>query len=184
MPIGLEFWFGVAIIDLWGKFSQMIGHCIETIAEAARAAGGQVGPNGPMTERSAALKVALGESFPIRDLRVAHYPDPTDAAGLVRTVAAYKTTLLVTTPTFLSYMFGVAKPRDLASLRIIVTGTGVDDIVGGNGRDTVDYADRSGAVTVWGKGSKERRVPITEPAAVRLSSVDTAWAIPKSVTLT
>ena len=55
-------------------------------------------------------------------IRVAHYPDPTDAAGLVRTVAAYKTTIVVTTPTFLSYMFGMARPEDLASLRIIVTG--------------------------------------------------------------
>ena len=55
-------------------------------------------------------------------IRVAHYPDPTDAAGLVRTVAAYKTTIVVTTPTFLSYMFGAARPEDLASLRIIVTG--------------------------------------------------------------
>ena len=42
--------------------------------EAARAAGGQVGPSGPMTERSASLKVALGESFPIRDLRVDFSP--------------------------------------------------------------------------------------------------------------
>ena len=55
-------------------------------------------------------------------IRVAHYPDPTDAAGLVRTVAAYKTTIVVTTPTFLSYMFGAALPEDLASLRVIVTG--------------------------------------------------------------
>jgi len=55
-------------------------------------------------------------------IRVAHYPDPTDAAGLVRTVAAYKTTIVVTTPTFLSYMFGAARPEDLASLRIIVSG--------------------------------------------------------------
>ncbi len=55
-------------------------------------------------------------------IRVAHYPDPTDAAGLVRTVAAYKTTIVVTTPTFLSYMFGAARPADLASLRIIVSG--------------------------------------------------------------
>ena len=43
-------------------------------------------------------------------IRVAHYPDPTDAAGLVRTVAAYKTTIMVTTPTFLSYMFAAARP--------------------------------------------------------------------------
>ncbi len=55
-------------------------------------------------------------------IRVAHYPDPTDAAGLVRTVATYKTTIVVTTPTFLSYMFGAAKRDELASLRVIVTG--------------------------------------------------------------
>jgi uncharacterized Ntn-hydrolase superfamily protein len=42
--------------------------------EAARAAGGQVGATGPVTERSAALKVALGESFPMRDLRVDFSP--------------------------------------------------------------------------------------------------------------
>ena len=55
-------------------------------------------------------------------IRVVHYPDPTDAAGLVRTVAAYKTTIVVATPTFLGYMFGAARPGDLASLRIIVSG--------------------------------------------------------------
>ena len=55
-------------------------------------------------------------------IRVAHYPDPTDAAGLVRTVAAYRVTISVTTPTFLGYMFGKAGPTDLASLRIIVVG--------------------------------------------------------------
>jgi long-chain-fatty-acid--[acyl-carrier-protein] ligase len=55
-------------------------------------------------------------------IRVAHHPDPTDAAGLVRTVAAYRTTLMVSTPTFLSYMFNVASPDDLRSLRIIVAG--------------------------------------------------------------
>lgn len=54
--------------------------------------------------------------------RVVHHPDPTDATGLVRTIADYRTSLLVTTPTFLSYMFGVASPEDLRSLRIIITG--------------------------------------------------------------
>jgi uncharacterized Ntn-hydrolase superfamily protein len=39
--------------------------------EAARAAGAQAGPEGPMTERSAALKVAApGEEHALRDLRV------------------------------------------------------------------------------------------------------------------
>lgn len=55
-------------------------------------------------------------------VRVVHHPDPTDAAGLVRATAAYRATLLITTPTFLGYMFAVATPEDLRSLRIIVTG--------------------------------------------------------------
>jgi len=55
-------------------------------------------------------------------VRVVHHPDPTDARSLVRMVAAYETTLLVTTPTFLSYMLAIATSDDLRSLRVIVTG--------------------------------------------------------------
>ncbi len=57
-------------------------------------------------------------------LRVVHHADPTDAAGLVRKIAAYKPTLLLTTPTFFSYILNAAagKPEDLASLRVVVTG--------------------------------------------------------------
>lgn len=55
-------------------------------------------------------------------IRAVHYPDPTDAAGLVATAAAYRTTIMVTTPTFLGYMFAVAGPDDLRSLRVVVTG--------------------------------------------------------------
>ncbi len=53
---------------------------------------------------------------------VVHYPDPTNAAALVQTIARYRTTILVATPTFLSYMCGLASPDDLRSLRVIVTG--------------------------------------------------------------
>ncbi len=55
-------------------------------------------------------------------LRVVHHPNPTDATGLVRAAAAHRATLMVTTPTFLGYMFGAAAPDDLRSLRIIITG--------------------------------------------------------------
>jgi long-chain-fatty-acid--[acyl-carrier-protein] ligase len=55
-------------------------------------------------------------------LRVVHHADPTDAAGLVRKIAAYKPTLLLTTPTFFSYILNAARPGDLASLRIVITG--------------------------------------------------------------
>ncbi len=54
--------------------------------------------------------------------RAVYYPDPTDARGLVHTLAQYRATLVFTTPTFLGYMLGVAKPDDLQSLRVIVTG--------------------------------------------------------------
>lgn len=55
-------------------------------------------------------------------LRVVHHPDPTDAASLVHLTAAYKASLLVSTPTFLSYMLNVARPGDLSSVTIVVTG--------------------------------------------------------------
>jgi acyl-CoA synthetase (AMP-forming)/AMP-acid ligase II/1-acyl-sn-glycerol-3-phosphate acyltransferase/acyl carrier protein len=57
-------------------------------------------------------------------VRVIHHADPTDAAGLVRKIAAYQPTLLLTTPTFFSYILNAAakKPADLASLRIVITG--------------------------------------------------------------
>jgi long-chain-fatty-acid--[acyl-carrier-protein] ligase len=55
-------------------------------------------------------------------LRVVHHADPTDAAGLVRKIAAYRPTLLLTTPTFFSYILNAAKPADLASLRLVITG--------------------------------------------------------------
>ncbi len=54
--------------------------------------------------------------------RVVYHPDPTDAVGLVRVIASYRATLLVTTPTFLSYMLAVASADDFRSVRTIVTG--------------------------------------------------------------
>ncbi len=55
-------------------------------------------------------------------IRVVCHPDPTDAPGLVHLIAGYRPTLLVTTPTFLGYVFSAATPGDLQSLRVIVTG--------------------------------------------------------------
>jgi long-chain-fatty-acid--[acyl-carrier-protein] ligase len=55
-------------------------------------------------------------------MRVVHHPDPTDAGGLARKIAAYKPTMLVGTPTFVSYIVERAKPGELASLRLIVVG--------------------------------------------------------------
>ncbi|MEI9997683.1 MAG: AMP-binding protein [Verrucomicrobiota bacterium] len=55
-------------------------------------------------------------------VRVVHHADPTDAAGLVRKIEACKPTLLLTTPTFLGYIFNAAKPAQLASLRIVIVG--------------------------------------------------------------
>lgn len=59
--------------------------------EAARAAGAQAGPEGPMTERSAALKVAEpGEEHALRDLRVDHSASAiTDLRALHDTFEAY-----------------------------------------------------------------------------------------------
>jgi long-chain-fatty-acid--[acyl-carrier-protein] ligase len=55
-------------------------------------------------------------------VRVVHHPDPTDAAGLVHKIAAYGVTVMVGTPTFLSYIFERSAPGNLASLRVIFVG--------------------------------------------------------------
>jgi len=55
-------------------------------------------------------------------VRVVHHPDPTDAAGLARKVAAYKPTILVGTPTLVGRLFESAQPGELASLRLIIVG--------------------------------------------------------------
>ena len=55
-------------------------------------------------------------------VRVVHHPDPTDAAGLVAKIAAYRPTLLVGTPTFLGHILDRAGPGDLDSLRFIFVG--------------------------------------------------------------
>jgi long-chain-fatty-acid--[acyl-carrier-protein] ligase len=55
-------------------------------------------------------------------MRVVHHPDPTDASGLARKIAAYRPTLVMGTPTFISHIIERAKPDDLKSLRMVVVG--------------------------------------------------------------
>jgi long-chain-fatty-acid--[acyl-carrier-protein] ligase len=55
-------------------------------------------------------------------VRIVHHPDPTDAAGIVRKIAAYKPTLIATTPTFLGFVLDRAKCGELDSLRLIIVG--------------------------------------------------------------
>jgi acyl-CoA synthetase (AMP-forming)/AMP-acid ligase II/1-acyl-sn-glycerol-3-phosphate acyltransferase/acyl carrier protein len=55
-------------------------------------------------------------------VRVVHHPDPTDASGLARKIAAYKPTILAGTPTFVGHIFERARPGELDSLRLIVVG--------------------------------------------------------------
>lgn len=55
-------------------------------------------------------------------MRVVHHPDPTDAGGLARKIAAYRVTFVVGTPTFVNYIFDRAAPGELQSLQRIVVG--------------------------------------------------------------
>jgi len=54
--------------------------------------------------------------------RVVTYPSPLDSQKLIETIEKYKLELLVTTPTFLRAFLRKAKPEQLASLKMIVTG--------------------------------------------------------------
>jgi len=53
---------------------------------------------------------------------VAHWPDPTAGAMIARSVEAYRATILIGTPTFLAGLLRAAAPRQLASLRLAITG--------------------------------------------------------------
>src|SRR5207248_8987385 len=55
-------------------------------------------------------------------MRVVHHPDPTDASGLARKVAAYRPTLLLGTPTFVGYIVDRAATGELSSLRRLIVG--------------------------------------------------------------
>jgi long-chain-fatty-acid--[acyl-carrier-protein] ligase len=55
-------------------------------------------------------------------VRVVYHPDPTDAVNLMHKIRAYGVTVLVGTPTFLSYILERATPGSLASLRLVVVG--------------------------------------------------------------
>jgi long-chain-fatty-acid--[acyl-carrier-protein] ligase len=58
-------------------------------------------------------------------MKMVHHPDPTDAGGLVRKIAAYRPTILAGTPTFISYILDRAEREadpPLRSLRLILVG--------------------------------------------------------------
>jgi long-chain-fatty-acid--[acyl-carrier-protein] ligase len=55
-------------------------------------------------------------------MRVVHHPDPTDASGLARKLAAYRPSILVGTPTFVNFILERAERDHLNSLRLIVVG--------------------------------------------------------------
>lgn len=55
-------------------------------------------------------------------IKCVRHADPTDAGGLVRTIAAYQPTMVFTTPTFLGYILSSCKDVELASLKKVITG--------------------------------------------------------------
>ena len=55
-------------------------------------------------------------------LRTVYWPNPTEGRQLARMVAAYKSSLFITTPTFLQNIIYQAKDGELASLRLVFSG--------------------------------------------------------------
>ncbi len=54
--------------------------------------------------------------------RVVYHPDPTDASAIARKIGMYHATLVIATPTFISYILDKARGNDLASVRLLVAG--------------------------------------------------------------
>jgi long-chain-fatty-acid--[acyl-carrier-protein] ligase len=55
-------------------------------------------------------------------LRTVYHPNPNEGAALARLIEAYKATILISTPTFLKGILRTATRRQLATLRLAVTG--------------------------------------------------------------
>jgi long-chain-fatty-acid--[acyl-carrier-protein] ligase len=55
-------------------------------------------------------------------MRVCYAPDPTDSHGLARDISQWKPTLFCCAPSFIKAAFRVAKPDQLQSLRLVVSG--------------------------------------------------------------
>jgi long-chain-fatty-acid--[acyl-carrier-protein] ligase len=55
-------------------------------------------------------------------VRVVHHADPTDSTALVRKIAAYRVTIVVGTPTFITYLVDRARADELKSLGLIIVG--------------------------------------------------------------
>ncbi|CAN5541226.1 hypothetical protein BH11PLA2_BH11PLA2_28030 [soil metagenome] len=67
--------------------------------------------------------LTIAGAFPLLSgAKVVHHPDPTDASGLARKAVAYKATIIIGTPTFISFILNRVKPGELKALRIIVVG--------------------------------------------------------------
>lgn len=55
-------------------------------------------------------------------IRAVYHSNPTEAVAIVKNIDAYHVTMLVSTPTFMQGIFRVARPEELKTLRIIITG--------------------------------------------------------------
>jgi long-chain-fatty-acid--[acyl-carrier-protein] ligase len=55
-------------------------------------------------------------------MRICFSPDPNDSHGLAREIGAWKPTLFCAAPSFIKAIFRVAKPEQLQSLKIVVSG--------------------------------------------------------------
>jgi len=67
--------------------------------------------------------IAVTLAMPVcAGIRVAYHPNPTEGGVLARLIDAYKISLLVGTPTFLGGIVRAAEDRQLATLRLVVSG--------------------------------------------------------------
>ncbi len=58
----------------------------------------------------------------ISGVKVAYTPDPTDSREIIRLIRHTKADILLATPTFLKMILTIAQPKDIDSLKLVITG--------------------------------------------------------------
>ncbi|MDE3055516.1 MAG: AMP-binding protein [Verrucomicrobiota bacterium] len=104
-------------------------------------------------------------------IRVAFYPDPTDAVALAEGIERWKVTLYSATPSFVKALFAVAKKEQLKTIRYVICGAEKAPV------DLIERVEGIGAKLIEGYGITEC-APILTLTRPKLPHIGVGQALP------